>query len=76
MKILGINNRNLKTFQVDLGTTEILAEEVPEDIILVTESGIFTAWDFTRSWNAFADFDGSRDSRSPVIPARRANETK
>jgi indole-3-glycerol phosphate synthase len=40
--ILGINNRNLKTFAVDLHTTEELAEDVPEDIILVSESGIKT----------------------------------
>lgn len=42
-RIIGINNRNLATFQVDLKTTEELSEEVPEDIILVSESGIKTA---------------------------------
>ena len=40
--IIGINNRNLKTFVVDLHTTEELSEDVPEDIILVSESGIRT----------------------------------
>lgn len=40
VKILGINNRNLKSFTVDLGTTEDLAEEVPDDVVLVSESGI------------------------------------
>ena len=40
--IIGINNRNLKTFAVDLHTTEELSEDVPEDMILVSESGIKT----------------------------------
>jgi len=55
VKILGVNNRNLKTFQVDLGTTETLAEEVPDDIILVTESGIKTLEDAHRLAKAGAD---------------------
>ncbi len=47
-RIIGINNRNLATFQVDLKTTEELSEEVPEDIVLVSESGIKTAEDTRR----------------------------
>lgn len=38
--LIGINNRNLKTFQVDLQTTEDLCEEVPSHITLLSESGI------------------------------------
>lgn len=38
--LLGINNRNLKTFQTDLTTTERLADEAPDDVLLVSESGI------------------------------------
>ena len=46
--LIGINNRNLKTFQVDLATTEELAEEIPNDVIGVSESGIRTAEDVRR----------------------------
>lgn len=47
-RIIGINNRNLATFEVDLGVTEILSEEVPAGVILVSESGIRSAEDLAR----------------------------
>lgn len=46
--LIGVNNRNLKTFVVDLATTELLAEEVPDDVLLVSESGIKTLDDARR----------------------------
>ena len=46
--LIGINNRNLKTFEVALDTTLTLMGQVPESRILVTESGISTAADVQR----------------------------
>ncbi|PKO46792.1 MAG: indole-3-glycerol phosphate synthase TrpC [Betaproteobacteria bacterium HGW-Betaproteobacteria-22] len=43
--LLGINNRNLRTFEVSLDTTLGLLARIPEDKIVVTESGIFTSDD-------------------------------
>lgn len=40
--LLGINNRNLRTFEVTLQTTLDLLSRIPEERIVVTESGIFT----------------------------------
>jgi indole-3-glycerol phosphate synthase len=47
-QIIGINNRDLSSFRVDLSVTETLSEQVPSGIVLVSESGIRTAADSRR----------------------------
>lgn len=71
VKILGINNRNLKTFTVDLHTTEALAEDVPDDILLVSESGIKTPEDarLVHSWGADAVLAGESLMRADDVEA-------
>jgi indole-3-glycerol phosphate synthase len=68
-RIIGVNNRNLKSFTVDLGTTEQLAEEVPDDVVLIAESGIKTPADAERLAACGADalLVGETLMRSPNI---------
>ncbi|MBP6008446.1 MAG: indole-3-glycerol phosphate synthase TrpC [Rhodoferax sp.] len=46
--LIGVNNRNLKTFEVSLDTTLTLMREIPKDRLLVCESGIHTRDDVLR----------------------------
>ncbi len=46
--LLGVNNRNLRTFETDLGTTERLARLAPPEKLLIAESGLFTPADLAR----------------------------
>ncbi|GAB3379299.1 indole-3-glycerol phosphate synthase TrpC [Lysobacter fragariae] len=54
-ELIGVNNRNLRTFNVSLDTTLELKDAVPRDRILVTESGIATRDDVTKMRGAGVD---------------------
>ena len=47
-RIIGVNNRNLHDFRVDLATAENLSKRLPADVIKVAESGIKTRQDIDR----------------------------
>ena len=47
-RLIGINNRDLSTFETDLTVTERLTPRVPEGVVVVAESGILTRGDMTR----------------------------
>jgi len=55
IRLIGINNRNLATFEVSLSTTERLRAMIPREILVVSESGIFNAADVSRLTNAEVD---------------------
>jgi indole-3-glycerol phosphate synthase len=52
--VIGINNRDLTDFSVDLLTTEYLAPLIPDDVIVVSESGIAERTDVQRVTRAGA----------------------
>ncbi len=54
-RIIGVNNRNLKDFTVDIRNSERLRKLVPDDIIFVSESGIRTADDVARLYRNGTD---------------------
>lgn len=72
--LIGINNRNLTTFEVDLATTEELSEEVPDGVVLVSESGLKTRADARRAHAAGcqAILVGESLMRTGNIPAQVA----
>lgn len=70
--LLGINNRDLRTFRTDLGTTLRMAELVEDRSVLVSESGIHTYGDITKLADAgvSAVLVGESLMRSPDIGAK------
>jgi len=72
IKLIGINNRNLATFEVSLETTERLRPMISNDIVVIAESGIFTAQDVERLAKANVDaiLVGEALVTSDDIPAK------
>ena len=72
IKLIGINNRNLATFEVSLATTERLRPMISPEIAVVAESGIFTAADVDRlaKINIDAILVGEALVTSEDIPAK------
>ena len=70
--IIGINNRDLKTFGVDITVTKLLCKRVPQDKIVVSESGIKTRADIEklREWGIHAVLIGEALVTAPDIAAR------
>lgn len=73
-KLIGVNNRNLTTFEVDLETTVRLSEQVPDDVLLVAESGLKTRQDTQRVFDAGCNaiLVGESLMRTGNIPAQVA----
>lgn len=77
-RIIGVNNRNLKTFEVDLKTTEALSLEITDDLIFVSESGIKSRKDAQQvfDWGANTILVGETLMRSDDVPAEIAALTQ
>ncbi|MGB0866054.1 MAG: indole-3-glycerol phosphate synthase TrpC [Granulosicoccaceae bacterium] len=75
LSMVGINNRNLRTFEVALQTTIDLIPVIPDDVLLVTESGILTPEDVTtmreQDVHAFLVGEGFMRADNPGSELRR-----
>ncbi len=72
INLIGINNRNLETFEVSLDTTEQIRPMIPAGITVVSESGIFNSEDVARLSKAGVDavLVGEALVTAPDIPAK------
>ena len=70
--IIGINNRNLNTFEVDIKTTATLRKLIPKGKVIVSESGIFTKEDviFLKNNGIHAMLIGESLMASDNIPSK------
>jgi indole-3-glycerol phosphate synthase len=70
--IIGINNRNLHTFEVNIDTTIKLRKMIPDDKLVISESGVFTGDDIKRLCQVKIDaiLVGESFMRSKSIPSK------
>jgi indole-3-glycerol phosphate synthase len=73
-RIIGINNRDLKSFHTDLGVTERIAPQLPKGNIIVGESGIHTVADAQRM--AAAGVDSILVGESLILRQDRAEAVR
>ena len=77
--LAGINSRDLKTFQVDIGTALRLAEKIPEQVVAVAESGINSGADIARlreaGYDAFLIGESLMKAEEPGIALRELMES-
>lgn len=71
-RIIGINNRDLQTFETSLETTKQLAEKIPKEVVIISESGISSRQDVVALQKAGADaiLVGEALMTSPDIPKK------
>lgn len=73
-RLIGINNRNLKTLQIDLATSETLRAHIPADYTVICESGIRTYADIARM--RASDMHGFLVGESLMLQADVAEATR
>ena len=73
-RLIGINNRDLRTLEIDLATTERLAPALPSDCLAVSESGLYSRADLARMSRAGVDcfLVGESLMREPDVAAATA----
>jgi indole-3-glycerol phosphate synthase len=78
--IVGVNNRNLHTFEVTLDTSLQLARKIPADVVKVSESGIHSRADVTRlaraGFQAFLVGEHLMKSADPVAALKGLRESR
>ena len=71
-RIIGINNRDLSTFEVDIDTTRKLRPLIPQECLVVSESGISRQWDVEKmkEWGVNAVLVGEALITAGDLPAK------
>ena len=77
-RIIGVNNRNLRTLAVDIGASDLLMARMPRDVVAVSESGLRTAGDLLRlrqlGYHAFLIGERFMTTEDPGAELRRLLE--